>query len=76
MSTDSTIDAAAPASDGASSSHGDDGIPPPVDVSKSRWNQQDFEGRLKRFAQITNPLLLLKSHRQLEDAKKLIDMAK
>ena len=49
---------------------------PPVDVNQPLWDQRTFWGRLNWFFRITNPLLLLKSRQEYEDAKELVLQAK
>ena len=58
------------------SSEWSDLIPSPVDIDQPRWDQSEFWGRLNHFARITNPLLLLKSKREFEDAATLVKQAK
>lgn len=48
----------------------------PVDITRSRWDQHTFVGRLNHFAQITNPLLLLRSRKDLDSAQQLYRLAK
>lgn len=44
-----------------------------IDITKSRWDQKTFSGRLRHFAAITDPRLTLVSTKQLEDAKCIVD---
>ncbi|KJH48973.1 tricarboxylate carrier [Dictyocaulus viviparus] len=43
------------------------------DISKPRWSQETFEGRLRHFFAITNPLNLLNTDTQLRMFKKIVD---
>lgn len=45
---------------------------PRIDISKPRWDQQTFIGRLKHFATITDMRTVLCSKEKLESAKDLI----
>ena len=51
-------------------------VPVPIDIDEPRWDQNTFLGRLNRFIRITNPLLLLKSSRDFDDAAKLVQQAR
>lgn len=42
------------------------------DITKPRWDQSTFMGRLKHFLSITDPRLCVASKRDLEDAKLLV----
>ncbi|GMR63105.1 hypothetical protein PMAYCL1PPCAC_33300 [Pristionchus mayeri] len=43
------------------------------DISRPRWEQTTFEGRLRHFLTITNPLNLLVGDKQLSDYKNVVD---
>ncbi|CAD5205772.1 unnamed protein product [Bursaphelenchus okinawaensis] len=43
------------------------------DLTKPRWDQNSFDGRLKHFFTITNPLNLFTSESRLNDCKKIVD---
>lgn len=60
----------------SAANHDSDLVPPPVDIDEPRWNQGDFVGRLKHFAFITNPLLLLKSNEELQRTATLVEKAR
>ena len=45
---------------------------PPVDITQPLWDQSTFVGRLNRFSRITNPLLLLKTRDEYDNAQKLV----
>ena len=47
-----------------------------IDLSRPRWNQATFAGRLKHFASITNPRLGFVTQKTLEDAKLLVQQYK
>lgn len=51
-------------------------VPPPIDINKPIWDQSTFSGRLHRFFRITNPLLLLKSSTEYEEARRLVMQAR
>lgn len=51
-------------------------VPVPINIDEPRWDQNTFLGRLNRFIRITNPLLLLKSSRDFDDAAKLVQQAR
>ena len=58
-------------------SHGPELLPSPVeDISRIRWDQATFLGRLNHFSRITDPRLLLKSRRDVETAQHLYHQAK
>ncbi|GAA98086.1 uncharacterized protein L969DRAFT_22718 [Mixia osmundae IAM 14324] len=45
---------------------------PPIDISKSRYDQSKFSGRLRHFIEITSPLTLFYSSQDLINAQKLV----
>ncbi|KAG0216172.1 Tricarboxylate/iron carrier [Mortierella sp. GBAus27b] len=47
-------------------------LAPRIDLSKPRYDQSTYSGRIKHFIQVTSPLNLFVSSRGLEDAKTLI----
>jgi len=47
-----------------------------VDVTKPRWDQNTFVGRLKYFFAVTDPRLSLLGDEQLEEAKTLLELYK
>lgn len=47
-----------------------------ADLSKPRYDQSTYWGRLRHFSQVTSPLTLFASSSQLEGAKKLVDAYK
>lgn len=52
------------------------GTPPPIDLSKPRWDQKTYMGRAKHFIYLTNPLNILASDNELDEAKKIVDAFK
>ena len=70
-STPTSSDALIPMS-GAS----DNLIPVPIDIDEPQWDQSRFLGRLNRFARITNPFLLLKSRKELDQSAELVRKAR
>lgn len=49
--------------------------PRTIDLSQPRYDQTTYSGRLQHFSALTNPLNLLASRAQLDDAKALIAAA-
>lgn len=45
---------------------------PLVDLSRPRYDQSTFGGRLKYFFETANPLNIFASNRRLEEARKLV----
>ncbi len=50
----------------------DSSYPKTIDLSKPRYPQSDYVGRLRHFSDLTNPLNLLATRTQLDAARKLI----
>ena len=48
----------------------------PVDIDKPRWDQGTFYGRFQHFLRVTNPLLSLKSDKDLERAAQLVSQVR
>jgi hypothetical protein len=46
---------------------------PPIDVTKPRHDLTTFSGRLQHFVEVTSPLTLLASKRELKEAQQLLD---
>lgn len=46
---------------------------PRIDLSKPRYDQETFEGRARHFFITTNPLNVLASDAELENAKSIVD---
>lgn len=44
------------------------------DIDKPRWDQSNFIGRLKHFANITDPRAAFVSNKELLGAKKLVEL--
>ena len=44
-----------------------------VDLNKPQWDQNTYVGRLKYFFVTTNTLNILKTNRELEEAKRIVD---
>ena len=49
---------------------------PRIDLDNPRYDQSTFEGRAKHFITITNPLNVLASDEELENAKKIVQAYK
>ena len=47
-----------------------------LDLSKPRWDQSTFVGRLKYFFAVTDPRLSLLGDAELEGAKNLLELYK
>ena len=45
-----------------------------IDLDSPRWNQDTFSGRFQHFASITNMLLSIKTDKDLDDAKTLLNL--
>ena len=45
-------------------------------LNSARWTQDTYNGRAKHFFAITNPLNLLLSGKQLDEAKRLVVLYK
>lgn len=62
----------------SSTTMGDNGdfVPAPVDLNKPLWDQGTYTGRLNYFLRVTNPLLLLKSKKEYEQARTLVLQAR
>ena len=51
-------------------------MPARVDLTKPRWDQSTFVGRLKYFFAVTDPRLSLLGDQELEGAKSLLELYK
>ena len=49
---------------------------PTVDLSKPRYDQSTYQGRLKHFMETTNPLNVFASNKQLDEAATLVNLYK
>ena len=55
---------------------GNDPPLPAVDLSKPWYDQSTYQGRLKHFLETTNPLNVLASNKQLDEAATLVNLYK
>ena len=49
---------------------------PKVDLSKPRYDQSTYQGRLRHFMETTNPLNVFASNKQLDEAATLVNLYK
>lgn len=49
---------------------------PRLDLGDAKWSQDEYMGRAKHFLMVTNPLNVLLSSSQLDEAKKLVHLYK
>ena len=49
---------------------------PEVDLSKPRYDQSTYEGRLRHFLETTNPLNVFASNKRLDEAAALVEQYK
>ena len=49
---------------------------PKVDLSKPRYDQSTYQGRLRHFMETTNPLNVFASNKQLDEAAMLVNLYK
>lgn len=49
---------------------------PKVDLSKPRYDQSTYEGRLRHFLETTNPLNVFASNKRLDEAATLVKQYK
>ncbi|EGF97756.1 uncharacterized protein MELLADRAFT_46189 [Melampsora larici-populina 98AG31] len=54
------------------SKHEQQGLLPPIDITRSRFNLNTYYGRLRHFITITSPLTLLRSENDLRRAQNLL----
>ena len=55
---------------------GNDPPLPKVDLSKPRYDQSTYQGRLRHFMETTNPLNAFASNKQLDEAATLVNLHK
>ena len=55
---------------------GSEPLLPAVDLSKPRYDQSTYQGRLRHFLETTNPLNVLASNKQLDESATLVNLYK